>query len=319
MTLISDAVCLEASPEMATVQAWLNAARPRTLPLAFSAILTGGSLAWSHGQFRWPVFALSMVTAVLLQILSNFANDFGDFSKGADSQHRVGPARTMQSALISKREMTAAIVTTVALTLVAGYALLAISIREKASGVFLLFVLLGLLAVAAAIFYTVGRRPYGYHGYGDVSVFLFFGLTGVAGSFYLHANGLEPEVLLIASAVGLLSTGVLNINNMRDSESDRLAGKRTLVARIGIPWAKRYHAGLVIGALFFAATYTVMVGASVSVRLLILSPFVLLAKNAADIFRNTNPSSFDKYLARQVGFTLLFALLFGAGTLLNGL
>lgn len=226
---------------------WLDAARPKTLPLALVSILTGSVLAYSTHQFSWLVSFLAFLTATLLQILSNLANDYGDAVKGTDNEKRLGPVRAIQSGSVSLRDMKQAILINVVLTLISGLVLVFYALESLSS--ILAFIGLGMLAIVAAIAYTVGNKPYGYVGLGDISVFIFFGLLGVAGTYFLHTGVVAPLLTLPAVGCGLLAVAVLNINNMRDIENDAECGKRTVAVRLGQQRAKHYHSLLLIGAL----------------------------------------------------------------------
>lgn len=238
------------------LMAWLNACRPRTLPLACICILVGSSLALATGAFSWPVLLLSLLTAILLQVLSNLANDYGDGLRGVDNSQRLGPVRALQSGALSATQLRLSLFATATLALLCGAALLAVA-RLDATGL-LAFMLLGLLAVVAAITYTLGNKPYGYAGLGDLSVWLFFGCTGVLGCYYLHGAQLQAALLLPASACGLLAVAVLNVNNMRDIDNDQSFGKRTLAVRLGLPAAKLYHQLLLTVALLLFVLYLLL-------------------------------------------------------------
>lgn len=226
---------------------WLWAIRPRTLPLAASAMTLGYGLAAMHGPARPGVFGLCLLTALLLQILSNLANDYGDAVAGTDGADRLGPTRVVGSGLASPARMLQAVVLAAGLAVCSGIALLV----TAAWGDWLrlgFFVLLGLACVAAAVMYTVGKRPYGYIGLGDLMAGLFFGPVAVLGSAFL-CGSVTPAMWLPGLAAGLCSTAVLNINNMRDITNDRRAGKQTVAVRLGLDRARVYHACLCIGTL----------------------------------------------------------------------
>jgi 1,4-dihydroxy-2-naphthoate polyprenyltransferase len=225
---------------------WIHAARPRTLPLAFSSTLLGSLLAWHDRPFKVSVFILALLTTLFLQILSNLANDYGDSVNGMDNEHRVGPQRTVQSGAISRKAMLAAIIVTSTLALITGILLIAFGFDFSLSPTVIIFFLLGLASLAAAIKYTVGKNPYGYRGFGDLFVYIFFGLTGVLGTYFLHTGSIPWMMLLPASAIGFLSTAVLNLNNMRDVEGDARSGKRTLVVIMGNDKAHYYHLLLIV-------------------------------------------------------------------------
>lgn len=210
--------------DISRTQAWLESLRPKTLPLAFAAIIVGTTLAWWQGHFDPLVAGLALVTAGLLQILSNLANDYGDAVKGSDKPDRIGPLRGMQKGVITQAQMKRALIITVVLICLSGLAL--VTVASKTTSDFIGFLVLGLLAIIAAITYTVGTRPYGYIGLGDISVLVFFGWLSVMGSWYLQAHTVIPALFLPATACGLLATAVLNINNLRDIDSDRENGKK---------------------------------------------------------------------------------------------
>ena len=192
---------------------WVEAARPRTLPLAVSSILLGNFLAFAQGTFHWAIAILAVLTTLSLQVLSNFANDLGDFSNGIDTQDRKVALRAVQTGKISETEMRGAVKIFAVISFVLGISLLAVSLQNASLQTWFGFLGLGLACIAAAIAYTVGKRPYGYMGLGDLAVFLFFGLTGTVGTYYLHTQVWTPAILLPASGCGLLSVAVLNLNN----------------------------------------------------------------------------------------------------------
>ncbi|MDW9425157.1 1,4-dihydroxy-2-naphthoate polyprenyltransferase, partial [Yersinia enterocolitica] len=237
-------------------QAWLESLRPRTLPLAFASIVTGSALAVWLDSFKPAVALLALLTAGLLQILSNLANDYGDAIKGSDTEERIGPLRGMQKGIITRHQMKVALIITVSLTVISGIALIAVAC-EKPSDV-LGFLLLGLMAIVAAITYTVGSKPYGYMGLGDISVLVFFGWLSVAGTYYLQAGHFDSIVMLPATACGLLATAVLNINNLRDIENDKANGKNTLAVRLGPVVARYYHALLIVAAIFCLTLFNIL-------------------------------------------------------------
>ena len=215
------------------IKPWIHAARPRTLPLALSGSILGSFLAAADGVFRWNIFLLAALTSLLLQILSNLANDYGDFTKGTDNHERIGPDRMVSTGAITPRQMIAAIGLVSSLALVSGIFLILQGFPDGNAPLKLTYLALGLASIGAAINYTVGKNPYGYSGFGDLFVFIFFGIIAVTGTYFLHGQLLRPEVLLPAVSLGLLSTGVLNLNNLRDERSDILTNKHTLVVKHG--------------------------------------------------------------------------------------
>jgi len=290
---------------------WINAFRLRTLPLAFSCIIMGSGLAMADGQFNLTVFTLALVTTLFLQILSNLANDYGDFVKGTDNEDRVGPDRTMQSGLITKHEMINAMWIIAFLCSVFGVWLIyegTLGLDLKKAG---LFAILGLTAMGAAVKYTMGKNPYGYAGLGDIFVFLFFGWLGVLGSYFLHTHSFQWNLLLPASTIGFFTTAVLNINNMRDHEPDAQSGKNTLVVRIGIEKAKTYHQSLIFGGLLLALAFVIPSSNIFHYLFLVTTPlfigFVKSIKSRSD-FEN-----YDPFLKKQAIATFLFTVLFVLG------
>jgi 1,4-dihydroxy-2-naphthoate octaprenyltransferase len=292
---------------------WLHAFRLRTLPLAMSSIITGSALAAFHHAFRWQVFVLALATAILLQVLSNLANDLGDHLHGTDNEVRVGPQRAVQSGAISTAAMKRAMWTCGLLAFISGIALIVIALGL--SGTTLVFLLIGLLAIGAAVKYTFGSNPYGYAGFGDVSVLIFFGIVGVVGTFYLHTGSFTPSTLLPAFGIGLLSTAMLNLNNMRDIHGDASSGKRTMVVRMGAARAKGYHAALVLTGfaclvLFTAAHFRTWW------QYLFIITFIALDRHLRFVLKNTEPHALDAHMKILALTTLVTALLFSLGLVL---
>ncbi|WP_312691541.1 1,4-dihydroxy-2-naphthoate polyprenyltransferase [Kosakonia sp.] len=299
---------------LSRTQAWLESLRPKTLPLAFAAIIVGTVLAWWQGFFDPLVALLALVTAGLLQILSNLANDYGDAVKGSDKPDRIGPLRGMQKGAISLAQMKRALMVIIALSCISG--LLLVTAATQTMTDFVGFLILGGLSIVAAITYTVGKRPYGYIGLGDVSVLVFFGWLSVIGSWYLQTHMLIPAVILPATACGLLATAVLNINNLRDIDSDRDNGKNTLVVRLGPINARRYHAGLLAGALLCLALFNLLSLHSPWGWLFLLAA-PLLIKQARFVLRERDPRAMPPMLERTVKGALLTNLLFVMGIMLS--
>ena len=297
---------------MAKFKTWVKAARPRTVLLSFSGVLLGGFLAYktgpstSSGTLLCVLF--SALTAILLQILSNLANDYGDFKKGTDSAKRVGPQREMQSGAITEQEMKRGLAFTAGLCLISGALLIfvfaGLTWKELA-----VFAALGIGAVLAALLYTLGKRPYGYRGLGDLYCFLFFGLAAVAGTFYLATKSLDFSALLPASAMGFLSNVVLNINNMRDYENDKASGKNSLVVKLGLKNAFIYHCLLIGGAFICLAVYLVLHQARWYSYLFVVL-FLLFLKDLIAI-KKTKPELLDPFLGRQVKHSFLLLLVYG--------
>ncbi len=294
------------------MKSWLEAARLRTLPLALSSILMGCFLAAAHGKFSWTIAILSVTTTILLQVLSNFANDYGDAVNGKDTEARQGPKRAVQSGAITPEAMKKAVILFSLLSLVSGIGLLYEALKDATWHTFVAFLGLGILAIIAAITYTAGKRPYGYVGLGDLSVLIFFGWVGVLGVYYLHTQTLDWKLLLPATSCGLFAVGVLNINNIRDIESDTLTGKRSVPVRIGREKAVIYHWSLLSIAMLCSVLYLALQSATLVQWLFVLS-FPLFIRNGRAVSRLTNPRELDPYLKQMALSTLLFVLLFGIG------
>ena len=297
---------------MTTLKSWIRAARPRTVLLSFSGVLLGGFLAYktgpSTGSGTLLCVLFAALTALLLQILSNLANDYGDFKKGTDSAKRVGPQREMQSGAITEKEMKRGLVFTAGLCLVSG-ALLIFVFSGLTWQELAVFTALGIGVVLAALLYTLGKHPYGYRGLGDFYCFLFFGWAAVAGTFYLATKTLDFSVLLPASAMGFLSNAVLNINNMRDYENDKASGKNSLVVKLGLKKAFVYHCLLIGGAFLCLAVYLVLHQAAWYSYLFVVL-FLLFLKDLIAI-KKTKPELLDPFLGRQVKHSFLLVVVYG--------
>lgn len=300
---------------MSEIKSWIEAARLRTLPLAISTPLTGSFLALSIGSFSLSVMFLAIFTTLLLQVLSNLANDYGDFASGADNEKRIGPRRVVQSGLISPEKMKSGIRLTALAALVSGIGLIFIGESSGDALVILLFLLLGVGAVLAAIKYTVGENPYGYRGLGDVFVFLFFGWIGVLGTQFLHSGSFFALHLLPATSIGLLCAGVLNLNNLRDYESDKEAGKNTLVVFLGPKRARLYHLLLLLFAVLASLIFTFLDYRSpIQFLYLVTLPFFLL--NLRAVFTYGESIQLYPELKKLAMTTLFFSLTFGLGLIL---
>lgn len=226
---------------MSKLKAWISAARLRTLPLSISCILVGAGLAQFYGNFDATIFWLAILTTTGFQITSNFANDYGDGVKGTDNRNRIGPKRVLQSGLLTKKSLKTGIIVLILIDLLLVSALLYFAFNQNELVWIVFFLLLGGFSIWAAIKYTIGRNAYGYNGLGDFFVFVFFGLVGVLGSLFLFLKSLPVISFLPAISIGLLSVGVLNLNNLRDHKSDKESGKNTLVVKMGYKNGKIYH------------------------------------------------------------------------------
>lgn len=290
-------------------EAWLHAVRLRTLPLALASIFAGSFLAEWKNAFRWEILLLASLTTIFLQILSNLSNDYGDTVHGADSSERQGPVRAVQSGLISLSEMKMAMYFLGFLSLISGLMLIYVAVQDLK--IFLIFLGLGLAAIWAAITYTSGNNPYGYAGLGDVSVFLFFGLLGVLGTFFLHTLSFDSNTLWIAFSLGVFSTAVLNINNIRDIESDSKAGKKSIPVRIGRVKAVQYNWALLVSGYLSLIAFVFSTGNHLSLLALVAWPVMM--KVGYGVQHAKSSVQTDPFLKKMAISTLLWVILFGIG------
>lgn len=296
---------------MASLKSWIKAARLRTLPLALASITMGGAVAARSSNFNLLAVVMAALTTLFLQILSNMANDFGDSHHGLDNEGRLGPKRTVQTGEITRKEMKTAIVLLSLLSLLSGLWLI-LGVARIPSNIAWLYIILGLTAIAAAIKYTVGKNPYGYIGLGDLFVFLFFGLTGVLGTYYLATVSFDLLVMLPASALGLLSAGVLNLNNMRDMTNDEANGKNTLAVFLGEKYSRIYHAALVLLPFLLLALYILNIQAGPFAWLFMASlPFFVI--DLLKINKITDAAHLDPFLKKLALKTLLITILLVIG------
>ena len=300
----------------ASVKTWLGAFRLRTLPLSFSVIFMGTFIAAAEHHFNGWIFGLALLTTLFLQILSNLANDYGDTQNGADGDDRVGPARAVQSGAITMPAMKKAIAITGTLALVTGLALIYIALKDLNPYYLGGFFLLGIACIIAAIKYTAGSNPYGYKGWGDFFVLFFFGWVGVMGTYFLYTDQFDPVLLLPATAMGLLSTGVLNVNNMRDHIPDQKAGKITVVVRLGFMSAKIYHIAL-IGLAFVCAIAYMAINYHSPWQWLFLVTLPLFVRHITVVLQTQEAQLLDPQLKVLALSTLVFCLTFGGGLLLS--
>ena len=296
------------------IKFWLQAFRLKTLPLALATILLGNFLARSLGDYSWTIAILTISTTIFLQILSNLANDYGDAVNGVDNEYRVGPARAVQSGLISTSLMKKGILVFVVLSFLSGVSLIYVSFKGFLNASFLLFLLLGVLAIFAAINYTMGKRPYGYAGLGDLFVLIFFGWTAVIGTTYLHDSQFSLDLLLPASAVGLFSVGVLNLNNMRDAVEDKKTGKHTLASRLGEDKSRLYHISLMAIALLCSIVY-MAIHIMNTIQWMYLIFTIPIIFHARRVWWNKIPAHLDPELKKLALATLLFSTTYGLAIL----
>lgn len=290
------------------VRIWLMAARPKTLPVGLAPVLVGTALADTAGVFHPLRFAAALLGALLIQVGANLSNDYSDARRGADTEDRLGPVRVTAGGLVPPRQVLIATYVTFALAILTGVYLIAVAGWE--------LLLVGGISIVAGVLYTGGPRPYGYEGLGELFVFLFFGIVAVAGSFFVQTEHLVWEAFALAVPVGLLASAVLVVNNVRDLETDRRAGKRTLAVRLGRERTRTLFATMVYGA-FLLAPVTWIFGP--------LDPWLLLPwlaiPLAAPIVRavrtRTDGPSLNDALARTGQLELVFCVLLCAGILLS--
>ena len=301
------------------VKSFIKAARLRTLPLSVSGIIMGSylgnnfvfissNLSVRNSVWVTSIFWLAILTTIGFQVLSNFANDYGDGIKGSD-KNRTGETRMVSSGAITPKQMKSAIIITAIITLMIAILLIYVAFGKENFGYSILFLFLGIASIAAAIKYTVGNSAYGYSGFGDIFVFLFFGLLSVVGSYFLYTQQLNLTIFLPAISIGLLSTAVLNLNNLRDRDEDEKNNKNTLVVKLGPKKAKKYHYFLILGALITALIYVFLDFRNVY-QLIFLVAFIPLVKNIKTVAQNTVSAQLDSELKKVALSTFLFAILF---------
>ncbi|MFS4472498.1 1,4-dihydroxy-2-naphthoate octaprenyltransferase [Chryseobacterium sp. T20] len=301
---------------------WIKAARLRTLPLSLSGIIMGAFIAkWrlygEGGTWDWKILALALLVTLLYQILSNYANDYGDGVKGTDAKRiNEAEARAVASGKITAKQMKNAVILFAALSFIATIALLYVAFIPNYMNEFYIFIGLGVACILAAIGYTVGKKPYGYMGLGDIFVFIFFGLVSVCGSYFLFTKTFSWDILLPGTAVGMMSMAVLNLNNMRDIESDRLSGKNSFALRIGFKNAMIYEMVLLQLPLLLILVFLGMNGFMQQQNYYVFIVMILLfplSKLRRKILSVKEPKELDQYL-KQVGImTFVMAILTAAG------
>jgi 1,4-dihydroxy-2-naphthoate octaprenyltransferase len=287
---------------------WIQAARLRTLPLSVSGIIVGSFYAMSQSMFNWKIVIFALSTTLGLQILSNFANDYGDGIKGTDNEDRVGPKRAIQSGVITPAAMKRALVITSILTLISAILLIYVAFKDHNLGFSLFYLGLGILAIASAIRYTVGNSAYGYRGYGDLFVFVFFGLVSTLGIYFMFAKEMDWFLLLPATAIGFLSVAVLNLNNMRDEASDRKSNKNTIVVKMGGEKAKIYHYFLVISAMILVLEFSYFKDFNFDQYIFVLA-YIPLIKHLLTVYKNKNPKELDPELKKVALSTFALSVL----------
>jgi len=294
------------------IKAWLHAARLRTLPLSLSGIIVGSGLAAFLDAFDGQIFAFALLTTIGFQVLSNFANDLGDSQKGTDNAQRVGPARAIQSGQLSAAQMKMGMWVVGVFSLLSAFYLIKLSVPNLSPNAIYFYIVLALACIAAAITYTVGKNAYGYRGLGDIMVFIFFGLVSVIGVFMLYGESFEWIVLFPAISMGLWSTAVLNLNNLRDIHNDAQMNKRTMVVKLGFQKAKFYHVFLVSFGLatWFFTVYLLAVSALNYYLFIALVPSIGFALHLRKVVQNTVPASLDPELKKVALLTFISSVLF---------
>ena len=301
---------------MDKIKPWISAFRLRTLPLSVSGIIVGSCLAYYNGSFDIAIFIFAILATISLQVLSNLANDYGDGVKGTDNENRIGPERAIQSGKITPDQMFAAIRVNILIVILFVFLLILSAFGTVNFLYSLIFFILGMICIYAAIKYTVGESAYGYRALGDIMVFLFFGLLSVMGTYFLYTRQLDHVLLLPASAIGLLSTGVLNLNNMRDIESDTDSEKITVAVKLGLKKAKVYHASLIIGAIVLTIVFGLLYYRS-PYNLIFVVTYIPLIKHLKAVFKAENPKDLDPQLKVLALSTFLLAILLGIGQIIH--
>jgi 1,4-dihydroxy-2-naphthoate octaprenyltransferase len=301
---------------------WIKAARLRTLPLSLSGIIMGAFIArWrlygEGGIWDWRIFALALLVTLLYQVLSNYANDYGDGVKGTDAKRVTeAEARAVASGRITAKQMKNAVILLSILSFVATVGLLYIAFIPDYMNEFYIFIGLGVASILAAIGYTIGKKPYGYMGLGDIFVFIFFGLVSVCGSYFLFTKSFSWDMLLPGTAIGMMSMAVLNLNNMRDIESDKLSGKNSLALRLGFKNAMIYEMILLQLPLILMLMFLAVNGFFQTQNYYVFIVMILmlpLMKIRRQIMAVKNPRELDPFL-KQVGImTFMMAILTALG------
>jgi 1,4-dihydroxy-2-naphthoate polyprenyltransferase len=289
-----------------SIKIWIQAARLRTLPLSISGIIVGSASAYYQGFSDWKIVVLALVTTLGLQVLSNYANDYGDGVKGTDA-NRIGEKRLVAAGVISANQMKKAVIITTILTFIFALLLIYIAFGKQNFVLSFIFILLGIAAIGAAIKYTVGNNAYGYSGFGDLFVFIFFGFVSVLGSNFLFTHYIDWKLFLPATAIGLLSVAVLNLNNMRDIENDKIAGKNTLVVKMGLENAKKYQHYLIVIPFVLLFIFSIIIHTRI---LLSFFVFIFFLKHLEKIRKSTKYEDFDPELKKVALGTFVLSILF---------
>lgn len=292
------------------IQPWISAFRPRTLFLATAGVILASGLALHVGKLDITTASLTLITALLLQLLSNLANDLGDYVKGTDrTGKRVGPTRSVQSGKITPLQMKKTIAFTTLITMFSGLVLLLRLFYIIGLVVVILFLIVGGLSLLSALFYTLGKRPYGYKGWGDFFAFLFFGPVAVIGTYYLQTQTIDFRALFPSIGMGLLSAMILNVNNMRDIQNDALSNKQTIAVRLGLSNAKIYHASMMVIMFGCFLTYSFMYACSPWYRFGYIAVYVFQFVILTHIFEKEG-KDLDPYLRKTALSAFLLSLVF---------
>ena len=303
---------------MKNIKPWISAFRLRTLPLSISGIVVGSCMAYYNGFYKISIFIFAVLTTISLQVLSNLANDYGDGIKGTDNKNRIGPERALQSGKISPKQMLNAIKVNILIVILFAFLLIYSAFNTSQFLYSLLFFALALISIYAAVKYTVGSTAYGYRALGDIMVFLFFGLLSVMGTYFLFSKQLDYILIFPACIIGLLSAGVLNLNNMRDIESDRASNKITFAVKLGINRAKIYHQALIITAMLLSILFAVLYYKSLS-NLVFMIVFIPLIIHTKTIVKIKDPKLLDSQLKILALSTFALAFLLGLGYIYNAI
>ena len=301
---------------MEKIKPWISAFRLRTLPLSVSGIIIGSCFAYYNGAFNAVIFILAILATISLQVLSNLANDYGDGIKGTDNDERIGPERAIQSGKITPDEMFSAIRFNILIVILFVFLLIYNSFGSQHFLYAMLFFALGIISIFAALKYTIGESAYGYRALGDIMVFLFFGLLSVIGTYFLYTKQLDHILFLPACSIGLLSTGVLNLNNMRDIDSDTSANKITVAVKLGLNRAKLYHTFLVVGAIVLSLSFGILYYRSITYFIYVIA-YIPLVIHLIAVLKIKEAKALDSQLKVLALSTFLLAILLGIGQIVH--
>ena len=295
---------------------WISAFRLRTLPLSVSGIVIASCMAYYNGFFKISIFIFALLVTISLQVLSNLANDYGDGVKGTDNENRIGPERAIQSGEITPFEMFNAIKINILIIILFTFLLIYSAFSTLNFLYSFLYFVLAIVCIYSAVRYTIGTTAYGYRALGDIMVFIFFGIISVMATYFLFSRQLDHILIFPACILGLLSAGVLNLNNMRDIETDKVSNKITVAVKLGVKKAKVYHIVLIITAIVLSILFAVLYYRSFS-NFIFMIVFIPLIKHIITINKIEDPKLFDPQLKVLAISTFVFALLLGIGHIYN--